>query len=92
MTTISSIFSDAADLLAKPASTIGKAATSATASFEAALSRVQSAVAGKPSTGFTSGATYNASSWTAQTKSGLDSALAATKSALTIKPKTGFNQ
>ena len=60
--------------------------------FQATLTKVQNTIAGKPSTGFTGGATFNANSWTAQTKAALDSALSSTKSALTIKPKTGFNQ
>jgi hypothetical protein len=92
MTTISSIASDAADLLAKQTAKVGQAATAAKASFEATLSQVQSKLAGKPATGFTSGATYEASSWTAQTKAGFDNALSAVKSAVTIKPTTGFQR
>ena len=92
MTTISSIASDAADLLAKQTASIKKTATDATTSFGATLSQVQSAIAGKPKTGFTSGPTYTAGSWTAQTKAAFDSALSSANSAITIKPKTGFNQ
>ena len=92
MTTITSIASDTADLLAKQTAKVGQAATAAKTSFEATLSRVQSTLAGKPKTGFTSGPTYEASSWTAQTKTSFDNALSAVKSAVTIKPKTGFHQ
>ena len=91
MTTISSIASDAADLLAKQTASIKKTATDATTSFGATLSQVQSAIAGKPKTGL-SGPTYTAGSWTAQTKAAFDSALSSANSAITIKPKTGFNQ
>jgi hypothetical protein len=92
MTTISSIASDAADLLAKQTAKVGQAATAAKTSFEATLSQVQSTLAGKPKTGFTSGPTYEAGSWTAQTKASFDNALSATKSAITPKPTTGFRQ
>jgi hypothetical protein len=92
MTTIASIASDAADLLAKQTANVSKMATTAKTSFEATLSQVQSTIAGPPKTGFTSGPTYTAGSWTAQTKASVGSALSAVKSALTIKPKTGFNQ
>jgi hypothetical protein len=67
-------------------------ATTAKTSFEATLSQVQSTIVGAPKTGFTSGPTYTAGSWTAQTKASVSSTLSAVKSALTIKPKTGFNQ
>jgi hypothetical protein len=92
MTTISSIASDAADLLAKQTAKVGQAATAAKTSFEATLSQVQSTLAGKPKTGFTSGPTYEAGSWTAQTKASLDNALSAAKSAITPKPTTGFHR
>jgi hypothetical protein len=92
MTTISSIASDAADLLAKQTANVSKMAATAKTSFEATLSQVQSTIAGRPKTGFTSGPTYTAGSWTAQTKATVGSALSTVKSALTIKPKTGFNQ
>lgn len=92
MTTISSIASDVADLFAKPTASIKQTATDATTSFQATLSQVQSAIAGKPKTGFTSGPTYQANSWTAQTKATIDGSLSAAKSAITPKPKTGFNQ
>jgi hypothetical protein len=92
MTTISSIASDAADLLAKQTANVSKMAATAKTSFEATLSQVQSTIAGRPKTGFTSGPTYTAGSWTAQTKASVGSALSTVKSALTIKPKTGFNQ
>ena len=89
MTTISSIASDAADLLAKQTAKVGQAATAAKTSFEATLSQVQSTLAGKPKTGFTSGPTYEAGSWTAQTKASFDNALSATKSAVGIWPRSG---
>ena len=92
MTTISSVASDVADMLARQTAQVKQTAAAATTSFESALTKVQNTIAGKPSTGFTGGATYNANSWTAQTKAALDSALSSAKSAVTIKPKTGFNQ
>ncbi len=90
MTTISSLASDAADLFARQTASVKQTATDATTSFAATLSQVQSAIAGKPKTGFASGPTYDANSWTAQTKAGIDNALSAAKSAVTTKPKTGF--
>jgi hypothetical protein len=90
MTTISSVASDVADMLARQTAQVKQTAAAATTSFGSTLSRVQNTIAGKPSTGFTAGPTYNANSWTAQTKAAIDSALSSTKSALTIKPKTGF--
>ncbi len=92
MTTITSIASDAADLLAKQTAKVGQAATAATTSFEATLSHVQSTLAGKPKTGFTSGPTYEATSWTAQAKASFGNAVSAVKSAITPKPTTGFHQ
>ena len=92
MTTISSVASDVADLLAKQAAQVKQTATAAKTSFEAALSQVQTTIVGKPKTSFTAGPTYTAGSWTAQTKAAFDSALSSAKSAITIKPKTGFNR
>ena len=90
MTTISSVTSDVADMLARQTAQVKQTATAATTSFEATLSQVKTAVVGRPKTGFTAGPTYEANSWTAQTKAAIASALSSTKSALTIKPKTGF--
>jgi hypothetical protein len=82
MTDISSVASSAAAMVAKQTAALGKAATSATTSFASALSDAQSAIVGKPKTGFTRGPTYEAGTLTGQTKA----AFTAAKSALGIKP------
>jgi uncharacterized membrane protein len=92
MPTISSVASDVADLLSRQTAQVKQTATAATTSFQATLTKVQNTIAGKPSTGFTAGPTYEANSWTGQTKAAFDSALSSAKSAVTIRTKTGFNQ
>jgi hypothetical protein len=92
MPTISSVASDVADLLARQTAQVKQTATSATTSFAAALSQVQTTIVGKPTTGFTAGPTYAAGSLTAQTQAAFDSGLASAKAAIAVKPKTGFNQ
>jgi len=86
MTDISSVASSAAAYVTKQTSDLGKAANSATSSFTDALSKAQSAIAGRPKTGFTSGPTYEAGTIAGKTKAAFASTINAAKSALSIKP------
>jgi hypothetical protein len=86
MTDISSVASSATAYVNKQASDLGKAASSATTSFAAALSKAQSAIIGRPKTGFTSGPTYEAGTIAGKTKAAFTNALNATKHVLSIKP------
>jgi hypothetical protein len=87
MDSISSLASSASAMLAQGTAALGETASAAKTSFEGALSKVETAVVGKPATGFTGGATYQANSPAARTKAAIGSAL----SAVTIKPSTGFH-
>jgi hypothetical protein len=86
MTDISSVASSAVAMVAKQTADLGKAASAATTSFESTLSKVKSTLAGRPTTGFTSGPTYEAGTLTGQTKAAFNNTLNAAKSALHIKP------
>jgi hypothetical protein len=87
MDSISSIASSASAMLAKQAADLNNAAASAKTSFENVLSQTKTAVVGKPPTGFTGGATYNANSLTARTQAAVGSALSTV-----TRPSTGFNK
>jgi hypothetical protein len=82
MTDISSIASSAAAMITKPVTELNKAASAATTSFASTLSSVQTAIVGKPKTGFTAGPTYEAGTLTGQTKAAFNTA----KTTLGIKP------
>jgi hypothetical protein len=86
MTDISSVASSAAAIVARPAAALKAAADATETSFEGALSKVQSTLAVKPKTGFTSGPTYEAGTLTGQTKAAFNNTLSAAKSVLNIKP------
>ena len=79
----------------KPASNGGQKVSSANtpveASFSEVLSQIQSAVTGKPRTGFNGRpGSGGVSAITAQAKAAIDHTLSAAKSLITTKPKTGF--
>jgi hypothetical protein len=84
MTDISSVASSAAALVAKQTSDLKQAAGAAATSFTQALSKVQSTIEGKPQTGFVSGPTYEANTFTGQTKAAWNNTVNAAKSALHI--------
>lgn len=84
MTDISSIASSAAAAVSKQTAELGKAAGAARTSFADALSKVQSTIQGKPETGFTSGATYEAGTLAGQTKAAFNNTISSAKSALHI--------
>ncbi|MGA2288922.1 hypothetical protein [Bradyrhizobium sp.] len=86
MTDISSVASSAAAIVARPAAALKEAANATKTSFQGALAGVQSTLAVKPKTGFTSGPTYQAGTVTGQTKAAFNSTLSAAKSVLNIKP------
>jgi hypothetical protein len=86
MTDISSITSSAAAMITKPVADLNKATSAATASFASTLSHVQTAIVGKPKTGFTAGPTYEASTLTGQTKAAFNTTFSAAKTTLGIKP------
>jgi len=86
MTDISSVASSTAAFFAKQTADLSKAASSATTSFASTLSSVQTAIVGRPKTGFTAGPTYEAGTLTGKTKAAFNNTLDATKSALGIKP------
>ncbi|MDB5612197.1 MAG: hypothetical protein JWP25_9097 [Bradyrhizobium sp.] len=86
MTDISSIASSASAFVTKQTAELGKATDAAKTSFTDALSKVQSAIAGKPKTGFVSGPTYEANTFAGQTKAAFNNTISAAKSALNIKP------
>jgi hypothetical protein len=90
MDSISSIASSTSAMLARQAADLNSSANAAKASFANTLSKVQTAVIGRPKTGFKSGATYDAGSFTAQTKAAFGSVLTAVQSAVSIKPSTGI--
>jgi len=86
MTDISSVASSAVAMVNKQTADLGKAATSASISFESALSKVKTTIVGRPQTGFTSGPTYEAGTLTGKTKAAFNNTLNTVKSALNIKP------
>lgn len=86
MAGLSSVGSSVAAVIADPAGALKKAAVDTTNSFESALSKVHSAIAGPPKTGFTRGPTYEAGTIAGQTKAALGNSIRAVKSALHIQP------
>ncbi len=86
MTDISSVTSSAVAIVAKQAASLNKAASAATTSFANTLSKVESTIGIRPKTGFTAGPTYEAGTWTGQTKAAFNHTLSVTKSAFGIKP------
>jgi hypothetical protein len=86
MTDISSVASSAVAMVNKQTADLGKAASSASISFESALSKVRTTIVGRPQTGFASGPTYEAGTLTGKTKAAFNNTINAAKSALNIKP------
>ncbi len=86
MTDLSTVTSSATAFVSSQTAALKKAANNATASFEGALSKVQTAVVGKPATGFTAGPTYEAGTLTGKTKAAFNNAIGTVTSALHIKP------
>jgi hypothetical protein len=86
MTDISSVASSATAYVSQQASDLGKAASSATTSFTSALSKAESAILGRPKTGFASGPTYEAGTLAGKTKAAFTNTLNAAKHAFNIKP------
>jgi hypothetical protein len=82
---ISSVASSAVAAVNKQTADLGKAATSASVSFESALSKAKTTIVGRPQTGFASGPTYEAGTLTAKTKAAVSNTIDAAKSALNIK-------
>jgi len=86
MADISSVTSSATAFVSQQTSALTKAASSATTSFANTLSSVQTAVVGRPKTGFTAGPTYEANTLTGKTKAAFNNTVSATKSVFGIKP------
>jgi len=86
MTDLSSVTSSGLAIATKPITELNKAASAATVSFANTLSKVQTAIALKPKTGFTAGPTYEAGTLTGQTKAVFNNTINAAKSTLGIKP------
>jgi hypothetical protein len=85
-TSISSATSSASAFMAKQTADLHKAARTASTSFANTLNKVNVAIGLKPSTGFTAGPTYEATTLAGQTKAAFNSAVNATRSVLHIKP------
>jgi hypothetical protein len=81
----SSISSSTAAFLGRQADNVNKAKAVTSSTFAHILSQTQIAVGLKPKTGFSSGATYEATTVAGQTKAAYDGVVNATKSALHIK-------
>jgi hypothetical protein len=86
MTDLSSITSSATSFVANQTAQLTKAAGNATNSFASALTSVETTIGIKPKTGFTSGPTYEATTFAGQTKAAFNKTVNAAKSALNIKP------
>jgi hypothetical protein len=86
MTDLTSVTSSAAAFVSQQTTALTKAAGSATTSFAATLSKVQTTIVGRPKTGFTAGPTYEAGTLTGQTKAAFNNTINATKSVFGIKP------
>jgi hypothetical protein len=87
MADISSVASSAFAAVSQQTAALGKAASAATTSFGSVLAKVAPAsIGGRPTTGFTAGPTYEATTLSGQTKAAYNNALNATKSVLGIKP------
>ncbi len=85
-TSISSMAASTNAFMAKQNANLHQAASAASSSFANALARVQVAVGTKPTTGFTAGPTYEATTLAGQTKAAFNHTINATKSLLHIKP------
>ena len=71
--------------VSKPANTVTQAPAATSSVFGNLLRRTEVAVGLRPTTGFSSGATYEATTIAGQTKATVDSAVNATKSFFHIK-------
>ena len=85
MTDISSVASSTAAFFTKQTADLSKAASSATTSFASTLSSVQTAIVGRPKTGFTAGPTYEATTLSGQTQAAINHTVNTVKSALHLK-------
>jgi hypothetical protein len=87
MADISSVASSAFAAVSQQTAALGKAASAATTSFGSVLAKVApTSIGGRPTTGFTAGPTYEATTLSGQTKAAFNSTFNATKSVLGIKP------
>ncbi len=86
MADLSSIASSTSAFIANQNAKLAKAAGDAQTSFSRALTRAQVTVGIKPKAGFTSGATYEATTLTGQTQATVRNTINAAKPALGIKP------
>ena len=85
MTDTTSVSSSAAAYLNRQANNVNQAKAATGSAFANMLNQTQVAVGLRPKTGFTSGATYEATTIAGQTKAAYDSVVNATKAALHIK-------
>jgi hypothetical protein len=85
MTDLSSIAQSTSAYIAGQTAKLTKAASDAQTSFSGALNRAQVNMGLKPKAGFTSGATYEATTVTGQTQAALRNTVNAAKSTLGIK-------
>jgi hypothetical protein len=85
MTDTTSVSSSAAAYLNRQANNVNQAKAATGSAFANMLNQTQVAVGLRPKTGFSSGATYEATTIAGQTKAAYDSVVNATKAALHIK-------
>ena len=85
MADTSSVSSSTTAFLSRQANNLNQAKAATSSVFDNILHQTQIAVGLRPKTGFTSGATYEATTIAGQTKAAYDSVVNATKSALNIK-------
>lgn len=85
MTDLSSIAQSTSAFIANQNAKLVKAASDAQTSFSGALTRAQVNMGLKPKAGFTSGATYEATTVTGQTQAAIRNTVNAAKSTLGIK-------
>jgi hypothetical protein len=85
MTDTTSVSSSTAAFLNRQANNVNQAKAATGSAFANMLNQTQVAVGLRPKTGFTSGATYEATTIAGQTKAAYDSVVNATKAALHIK-------
>jgi hypothetical protein len=85
MTDTTSVSSSTTAFLNRQANNVNQAKAATGSAFANMLNQTEVAVGLRPKTGFTSGATYEATTIAGQTKAAYDSVVNATKAALHIK-------
>ncbi len=86
MADASSVSSTTTSFFNRPANNLNQARSTTGSTFASILNHTEVAIGLRPKTGFSSGATYEATTIGGQTKAAYDRVVSATKAALHIKP------